>query len=317
VNGIAESDELFVWIGNTMVEQRNGQGAVVKRYFDQGFVAGAVVYYYGKDHLGSIKNLTDSTGTIQAQLDYGLYGEVAQANGQVQPDFGYAGLFYHQRSGLHFAEYRVLDTQLKRWLNRDPAYEDGSINLYGYVSNDPATGVDPTGLQTYQLPDDGSWIGPFKNGDVVKSPSGNDWTFHSSPPPGHFTNQKGAIEKGTEIHYIPGVGDAATYPAYGKFDDPPGGRVSLGGTAKIIPKTPSTGGGGNISPPSGGGNGGNGGNDDNGGNAGGGNNSGPGPGTGQNGNGNGQNSVHNYPPRPTCIQWRTNPNKPWSPGIIQ
>ena len=33
-----------------------------------------------------------------------------------------------------------------RWLSRDPIAEDGGINLYGYVLNDPVDLVDPLGL---------------------------------------------------------------------------------------------------------------------------------------------------------------------------
>ncbi len=35
-----------------------------------------------------------------------------------------------------------------KWVNRDPIEEDGGINLYGYVGNNPVNDVDPLGLQT-------------------------------------------------------------------------------------------------------------------------------------------------------------------------
>jgi RHS repeat-associated protein len=147
VNGSVESDRRYVWIGDKVVEQRNAQGTVMREYFDQGFTDSGAVYYYGPDHLGSVRNLTDASGTIQAQLDYGLYGEVTGVSGSIQPDFAYTGLFYHQRSGLYFAEYRVYDSALKRWLNRDPIAEAGGINLYAYVLNNPVNLTDPTGHQ--------------------------------------------------------------------------------------------------------------------------------------------------------------------------
>jgi RHS repeat-associated protein len=145
VNGATQSDQRYVWIGQTMVEQLNAQGSTVKAYFDQGFLVGTTPYYYGKDHLGSIRNLTDNTATVQAQLDYGANGELTELTGQVQPDFAYTGFFYHQRSGLYFAEYRTYDSGLKRWLNRDPILENGGLNLYRYVSNNPLKFIDPKG----------------------------------------------------------------------------------------------------------------------------------------------------------------------------
>lgn len=40
----------------------------------------------------------------------------------------------------------VYDSEQGRWLSRDPIGEDGGLNLYGYVENDPANWIDPLGL---------------------------------------------------------------------------------------------------------------------------------------------------------------------------
>ncbi|MBV8212125.1 MAG: hypothetical protein JOZ08_02745, partial [Verrucomicrobia bacterium] len=144
-NGTVQSDQRYVWIGNVMAQQRSSTGAVAKAYFEQGFLAGSTAYYYGKDHLGSIRNLIDSSGALQTHLDYGANGELTELSGATQPDFAYTGLFYHQRSGLYFAEYRAYDSGLKRWLNRDPILEKGGINLYAYVLGNPIRYSDPSG----------------------------------------------------------------------------------------------------------------------------------------------------------------------------
>ena len=146
-NGATQGDQRYVWIGDTMVQQRNTTGGLLKDYFDQGFLDETTAYYYATDQLGSIRNLTDAAGSIQTQLDYGPYGEVTELSGQTQPDFTYTGFFYHQRSGLQFAEYRAYDSGLKRWLNRDPIGEDGGINLYGYVGGNPLAFEDPQGTR--------------------------------------------------------------------------------------------------------------------------------------------------------------------------
>ncbi|PYK97491.1 MAG: hypothetical protein DME19_16090 [Verrucomicrobia bacterium] len=63
-------------------------------------------------------------------------------------------LFGHLFSGRY--KSRVVDgigngyprTVCGRWLSRDPIQEEGGINLYNFVSNNPLTGSDPLGLSS-------------------------------------------------------------------------------------------------------------------------------------------------------------------------
>ena len=85
---------------------------------------------------------------VVSRLDAFANREAAPQVNSVQPDFAYTGLFYHQRSGLYFAQARAYDSGLKRWVNRDPIGEQGGVNLYGYVANRPTIATDPTGLDS-------------------------------------------------------------------------------------------------------------------------------------------------------------------------
>src|ERR1039457_5853287 len=72
LNGVEVSHRLFVWNGGEICEERDATGALVtKRYFPQGMkvetgpTAGA--YYYTRDHLGSIRDLTGASGNVRAR----------------------------------------------------------------------------------------------------------------------------------------------------------------------------------------------------------------------------------------------------------
>jgi RHS repeat-associated protein len=47
---------------------------------------------------------------------------------------------------------RMYDPNLQRWIQRDPIGEQGGINLYQFVRNDPVNLVDPWGLKDIGMP---------------------------------------------------------------------------------------------------------------------------------------------------------------------
>jgi len=145
-NGAVTSDKRFVWDGTRIAEERDGAGTTVtKRYFPQGVRVGSTNYYYTRDHLGSIREMTDESGAIQARYDYDPYGRRTKVCGDLDADFSFTGHYYHASSGLHLALYRAYDADLGRWLSRDPIAENGGINLYAYCDGDPVNTIDPDG----------------------------------------------------------------------------------------------------------------------------------------------------------------------------
>ncbi len=139
--------KIYIWIGNEIVCERDGfAGTILKRYFKQGVVDGTTKLYYTFDQLGSIRELVDSTGAIRAQYSYDSYGTRTKTSGDLDSDFGYAGLFHHS-SGLDFAVHRVYDSTQHRWLSRDPLGEGVDLNLYRYCGNSPTNFSDPDGLK--------------------------------------------------------------------------------------------------------------------------------------------------------------------------
>ena len=63
----------------------------------------------------------------------------------------YSSKDWHNPSGFYYFGYRFYDPATQRWLNRDPIGEEGGVNLYGYVGNNPIDNVDPLGLSSIHV----------------------------------------------------------------------------------------------------------------------------------------------------------------------
>ncbi len=110
----------WVWDGLAIVQQLNASGALAKDYYDEGFKDGATAYYYTRDHLGSIREVTSSTGTVVATYDYSPWGQRTQLTGTVTADHGFTGHLTHEETGLVMAPYRAYEADLGRWLRKIP-----------------------------------------------------------------------------------------------------------------------------------------------------------------------------------------------------
>jgi RHS repeat-associated protein len=229
VSGSMVSDKRYVWDGLDIVEERDSSGSLVlKRYFDDGMqlLSGqaAGVYYYSTDHLGSIRTLTDASGTIRASYDYDLYGKQTKTGGDLDADFGFAGLF-STKVGLLLAPYRAYSPNIGRWINRDPIEEEGGLNLYAYVGSNPINFTDVLGLKpgdkypttdaaAIQASDDinGKSIKEGKEyaGRIYKN---SDGTYSYTPP------NKGGTDYSFPGNVPPGTKNAGYYHTHGS-DDP-------------------------------------------------------------------------------------------------
>ncbi len=150
---VATATRNFVWCGNQICEERDGTGVnVTKRFFAEGekrIGGDGGNYYYTRDHLGSIREVTDSGGGLVAKYDYDAWGKSVVVSGKMTVDFGYTGHYFHQPSGLNLSLNRAYSPTLGRWISRDPlknAETSQGANLYAYVANDPLNSADPLGL---------------------------------------------------------------------------------------------------------------------------------------------------------------------------
>ena len=61
----------------------------------------AGAYFYSHDHLGSIRELTDSGGNVRARYSYDPFGRRTLLTGDLETDFGFAGMFWTPEAGLN------------------------------------------------------------------------------------------------------------------------------------------------------------------------------------------------------------------------
>jgi RHS repeat-associated protein len=153
LNGSELSRRQFVWCGGRICEERDAAGALTKRFFPQGVKVesgpSTGAFIYARDHLGSIRELTDGSGNVRARYAYDPYGRRIRLTGNVESDFGFAGMFWSAEANLALTHFRAYDPELGRWLSRDPlrnAEVREGPSLYAYVRNGPISRTDPEGL---------------------------------------------------------------------------------------------------------------------------------------------------------------------------
>lgn len=143
-SGSVTSIKQFIWCQNERCEERSISDTVSGQYFTEGEAIVGTSYFFSRDHIGSVREMLDSTGNIQAQYAFSPYGKVSAIVAQQKSSFSYAAYYMNQRSGLYLTEFRTYNSKLGTWLSRDPVEQPG-ISFYSYASGDPIIMVDPRG----------------------------------------------------------------------------------------------------------------------------------------------------------------------------
>jgi len=118
-------------------------------------------YFYHYDGLGSIVAMTDSSGSVVNKYSYDAYGKVLNQVEAVSNPFKYVGLFgvMDEGNGLLYMRARYYDTEMRRFLNKDPIGLLGGLNMYAYVGNNPISWIDPLGLDWFRPKNDPYVVG--------------------------------------------------------------------------------------------------------------------------------------------------------------
>lgn len=107
-------------------------------------------YMPSYDLNGNVMGYFDtSTETLVAEYEYGPFGELIRATGSKKDEFNFRFSTKYQdaETGLLYYGFRYYDPVTGRWPSRDPIAENGGLNLYGMVGNNPVNFWDYLGLR--------------------------------------------------------------------------------------------------------------------------------------------------------------------------
>jgi RHS repeat-associated protein len=145
---------------NAWVDLNGSNGLQMRRMYlegvDQVFArvnsSGDAAWYLA-DHLGSVREVVNSTNTITDTNAFDAWGEITSES---NPGFGdrykYTAREFDDELGMQYNRAREYNSVIARWTSQDPlAFIAGDTNLYRYVANSPLLAKDPTGMDAYLI----------------------------------------------------------------------------------------------------------------------------------------------------------------------
>ena len=106
--------------------------------------------YYGYDGpMGSVRLLTDASGSVTDRYTYDGFGNLISQTGTTPNDYLYRGEWLDRTLGLYYLRARMYRPQTGRFLTADTfegvEVRPSSLSLYSYAENDPIRFADPSG----------------------------------------------------------------------------------------------------------------------------------------------------------------------------
>ncbi|NIN63945.1 MAG: hypothetical protein GTO63_04355 [Anaerolineae bacterium] len=112
-------------------------------------LARAERYYYVHDGPGSVRQLVDTTGQIEANYGYDPFG-VPLAGNVVPKPWQFTGEAWDAEVELLYLRARYYQPETGRFVTKDPwagdVWQPATQNTYVYVTNNPVNFTDPSGL---------------------------------------------------------------------------------------------------------------------------------------------------------------------------
>jgi len=101
-------------------------------------------YYLHNNHRGDITHVRMNNITLSTHR-YTAFGQIIGTTTS-NSRFRFSSKERDPSTGFYYYGYRFYAPQWQRWVNTDPIGEQGGMNLYCFVKNQPSISSDPFGL---------------------------------------------------------------------------------------------------------------------------------------------------------------------------
>jgi RHS repeat-associated protein len=145
----------YVYDGDDIALQFDGSNNLTHRYLHGPAVdqiladeqIGGTLLWPLTDNLGTVRDLVNSSGTVQNHIKYDSFGKVtSESNSAVDHIYAFTGREPDEETGLQYHRARYLDVVVGRWVSEDPTgFAAKDWNLARYVHNRSLLRVDLTG----------------------------------------------------------------------------------------------------------------------------------------------------------------------------
>ena len=139
----------YVW-GRDVSGTRDGAAGIGGLLYQKHDGAIYVPWY---DAYGNILGYRDAQGNVVASYTYDAFGNIIGQSGTMADTFvfRFSTKYFDADCDLYYYGYRHYKPQITCWLTEDPIGEDGGMNLYEFVENNPMAMFDPFGEAVFMV----------------------------------------------------------------------------------------------------------------------------------------------------------------------